>query len=198
MTKMLRSAVVLFILLSLITGVIYPLAVAGIGKILFPRQINGSLIKKNQQIIGSSLIGQNFKSPGYFWPRPSATTDYPYNALASGGSNLGPLNPQLTQNTASRIASLRQLTTSNLQLPVPVDLVTASASGLDPEISVAAALYQLDRIAATRQITVEKLRQLIDAHTQSRYIGLLGEPRVNVLKINLALDELSGQPVKTP
>lgn len=189
MKTILRPAILLFIILSILTGIIYPLAVTVIGKLFFPHQTSGNLIKKNGQIIGSTLIGQGFKSPKYFWSRPSATADFPYNALASGGSNLGPLNPQLIHEVEARAAYLRHFSAQKSQT-IPVDLVTASASGLDPDISVAAALYQIDRIAQARQIPVEKLTELVDTYTQGRQLGLLGEPRVNVLELNLALDEL--------
>lgn len=190
MNLIIRPAISLFILLAILVGVIYPLIVTGLGDVLFPHQVHGSLLSKNGQVIGSALIGQNFTSPGYFWGRPSATDDFPYNPLSSRGSQFGPSNPLLIQTVAARVALLRKFS-SNPRQPAPVDLVTASASGLDPEISLAAALYQTDRIARIRHLPVEKLDKLVDTVAEKRQLGLLGEPRVNVLKLNLALDELS-------
>ncbi len=182
----LRPALILFILLSILTGIVYPLLVAGVGGVFFPHQVAGSLLKADGQVIGSKLIGQNFTSPGYFWGRPSATSDFPYNPLNSQGSNLGPLNPELTKEVSARIQNLKKFNTNSAL--VPVDLVTTSASGLDPEISPAAALYQVDRIAQLRGVPEEKIRQLIEAHIQNRQFGFLGEERVNVLQLNLNLD----------
>jgi K+-transporting ATPase ATPase C chain len=188
MKSYLRPAISLFLGLTLITGAIYPLLTTGIGKAFFPQQAQGSLIKKDGNVIGSSLIGQNFTDPKYFWGRPSATGPYPNNAAASSGSNQGPLNPALMDAVNGRIAALKQADPDN-KLPVPVDLVTASASGLDPEISPAAAIYQIDRVAKTRGFTPEQVTELVQKHIQGRQFGLLGEPRVNVLVLNMALDE---------
>ena len=192
----LRPALVLFAGLTLITGVAYPLLTTGIGQVLFPQQVSGSLITENGKVIGSALIGQSFTEPKYFWGRPSATSSSPYNAGASSGSNLGPLNPALTTAVSERIAALRQLDPSNTTA-VPVDLVTASASGLDPDISPAAAYYQAARIAHLRQLSLETVNAVIANHTQGRQWGILGEARVNVLLLNIALDKLEsthGQP----
>lgn len=182
-----RPAVVLFILLSIITGVAYPLVTTALGKWLLPTQANGSLIEKDGKIIGSSLIGQNFTEPKYFWGRPSATGPYPNNATASSGSNQGPLNPALAEAVKSRISTLKAADPNNT-LPIPVDLVTASASGLDPHISPAAAAYQASRVAKVRGLSASSLQALIDVNTEGRQWGIFGEPRVNVLKLNIALD----------
>ncbi len=187
---LLRPAFVLFALLSLICGVFYPYMIAGIGQIAFPRQADGSLVLKNGHVIGSSLIGQEFSSPDYFWGRPSATSPMPDNATSSGGSNLGPSNPALVDAIKSRIAALKAVDPGNTN-PIPVDLVTASASGLDPEISIAAANYQAARIARLRKLPVEAVLGLIARHGKFRYFKFLGEPRVNVLELNLALDRLN-------
>jgi potassium-transporting ATPase KdpC subunit len=184
-----RPALVLFALLTLITGIIYPLVVTGISQLVFPSQAGGSLIVRDGHLLGSALIGQPFAGPQYFWSRPSATTPQPYNALSSGGSNLGPLNPALTDAVKARIAALRSADPGNTA-PIPVDLVTTSASGLDPDISLAAAAYQVPRVARVRGLAPERVRALIQAHAKGALWGLLGEPRVNVLEINLALDEL--------
>lgn len=192
----LRPALVLFAGLTLITGVAYPLLTNGIGQVLFPQQVSGSLITENGKVIGSALIGQSFTEPKYFWGRPSATSPSPYNAGASSGSNLGPLNPTLTTAVSERVDALRQLDPSN-SAAVPVDLVTASASGLDPDISPAAAYYQAARIARLRQLPLQTVNALIATHTQGRQWGILGEARVNVLLLNIALDKLEsthGQP----
>jgi K+-transporting ATPase ATPase C chain len=183
----LRPALVLFVALSVLTGLAYPLLVDGLGHVFFAREADGSVIERNGVAIGSAVIGQNFADPGHFWGRPSASAPQPYNGLASGGSNLGPSNPALTDAVQQRIAALRALDPGNLQ-PVPVDLVTASASGLDPDISPAAARYQAARVARVRGLPAERVLALVDAHTQGRQWGLLGEPRVNVLALNLALD----------
>jgi K+-transporting ATPase ATPase C chain len=185
----LRPAVVLFLLLTALTGFIYPLVVTGLAQLLFPQQAAGSLVMRNGRALGSRLIGQSFSAPGYFWGRPSATTPQPYNGTASGGSNLGPLNPALLDAVKPRIAALRAADPGN-EAPVPVDLVTASSSGLDPEISVAAADYQAPRIARARGLAPERVRALIAQHSEGRLLGVLGEPRVNVLELNLALDAL--------
>lgn len=185
----LRPALVLFTGITLITGIAYPLLTTAIGQTLFPQQAAGSLVMDNKgNIIGSRLIGQSFTSPQYFWGRPSATSPTPYNASASSGSNLGPLNPALVTAVSERIAALRQLEPSNTS-PVPIDLVTTSASGLDPDISPAAAYYQAARIANVRKIPIDQIHQLIASHTTGRQLGFLGEARVNVLLLNLALDK---------
>jgi K+-transporting ATPase ATPase C chain len=189
MLSQMRAAFVAIILLSVLTGVIYPLVVTGIAQVLFPEQANGSLIKEDSKVLGSRLIGQPFDDPKYFWSRPSATSDLPYNGVASGGSNLGPTNSDLTDNVKKRIEDLKKDDPKN-DKPIPVDLVTASGSGLDPHISPAAAEYQVGRVARLRGKTEEELRKLIAAHTEGRTLGLLGEPRVNVLELNLALDKL--------
>lgn len=187
MLSQIRPAIVVLLGLAIITGWLYPLAVTGIAQALFPRQANGSLIFHHGKPAGSSLIGQPFNDPKYFWSRPSATSPYPYNAAASAGSNVGPSNPVLLQAVRARIAALNAADPGNL-LPVPVDLVTASGSGLDPHISPAAAIYQAARVARARGIDEAAVRNLITRHTEGRQLGLLGEPRVNVLELNLALD----------
>lgn len=188
MIKHLKPAVILFVLLSVLTGVIYPAVVTGLAQLLFPSQANGSLTTgSDDKPTGSSLIGQPFSSPGHFWGRPSATGPFPYNAGASSGSNLGPTNPALVEAVKARIEALKAADPDN-KAPVPVDLITASGSGLDPHISPAAADYQVNRVAKMHHIKPEILRALIDANTESRQWGFLGEPRVNVLTLNLALD----------
>jgi K+-transporting ATPase ATPase C chain len=189
MRALIRPAVVLFVLLTLLTGIVYPLLFTGLAQVVFPAQAAGSLIVRDGVTIGSRLIGQSFTDPKYFWSRPSATTPQPYNGLASGGSNLGPLNPALAESIRPRIAALLAADPGNAA-PVPVDLVTASASGLDPEISLAAARYQVARVARVRGLRVEQVRALLAAHAHGRFLGLFGEPRVNVLELNLALDGL--------
>jgi K+-transporting ATPase ATPase C chain len=184
MMKQLKSALLTYIALAVITGVFYPFIVLCVGQVLFPDKANGSLINVNGQIIGSSLIGQNFSGQKYLWPRPSATSDYPYNATASGGSNLGPTNPQLFETIKSRV----QILGATSMYPVPVDLVTASGSGLDPEISVAAAYFQVDRIAKSRGISAAVVKEMIDKNASYPFLGIFGEARVNVLAVNLALD----------
>lgn len=184
----LRPALVLFAALTLVTGVLYPLATTGIAKLMFPFQASGSLIERDGKAVGSMLIGQAFSSPQYFWGRPSATGPMPYNASASSGSNLGPTNPALRDAVVARIEALRQADPGNTA-QIPVDLVSASASGLDPHISPAAASYQAPRVARLRSLPVEKVQALIQAHTERPLIGILGEPVVNVLTLNLALDE---------
>lgn len=189
-----KPAIVLFALLTLLTGVIYPVAVTALAQLLFPRQANGSLIGNDQgKALGSELIGQPFSGPQYFWGRPSATAPYPYNAGASSGSNLGPTNPALTEAVKGRIQALHEADPGNA-LPVPVDLVTASASGLDPHISVAAANYQIGRVAAARRMEREQLQSLVNEHSEGRQWLVLGEPRVNVLMLNLALDRIKPMP----
>jgi potassium-transporting ATPase KdpC subunit len=183
----LRAALVSLIILTVITGIVYPLVVTGIAQVVFPHQANGSLIVKDGKIVGSALIGQPFDDPKYFWGRPSATSPYPYNAGSSSGSNLSPTNPDLVKAVQGRVDALRAADSGNT-VPVPVDLVTASGSGLDPHISPAAALYQVSRVARERKLEPQAVRQLIDQHTEGRFLGVLGEPRVNVLQLNLALD----------
>jgi K+-transporting ATPase ATPase C chain len=192
MNAIIRPAVVLFLIMTVLTGIVYPVAVTGLAQVLFHDQAAGSLVMADGHAVGSRIIGQSFSDPQYFWSRPSATAPQPYNAIASGGSNLGPLNPALTDAVATRIAALKATDPTNT-LPVPVDLVTASASGLDPEISVAAALYQAGRVARTRGLEPAAVRSLIDAHARGRLFGLVGEPRVNVLELNLALDALKSR-----
>lgn len=189
MKETLRPAIILFLGLTIITGAIYPLATTAIGKTLFPSQVQGSLVKQGDVVLGSTLIGQNFTEAKYFWGRPSATAPYPNNAAASSGSNQGPLNPALIDAVKARIAALKQADPDN-KLPVPVDLVTASASGLDPEISPAAANYQIERVAKSRNLQPDQVTKLVQESTQGRQFGLLGEPRVNVLALNMALDEI--------
>jgi len=189
-----RPALVLFLLMSVAVGIAYPLLVTAIARLAFPDAAAGSLITRGASAAGSSLIGQNFTRPEYFWGRPSATTPYPYNATGSTGSNLGPLNPALTDAVKERIAALKAADPENLG-SVPVDLVTASASGLDPEMSVAAIEYQIPRVARARGMPVEALRKLAAAHIKRRRLGFLGEPRVNVLQLNLALDAASAASV---
>ncbi len=189
MIRLLRPAIVLFALLAVLTGLLYPALITGIAQVVFPAQANGSLITKNGQVVGSALIGQQFTESKYFWGRPSATADHPYNAAASGGSSLGPTNPALAQAVSDRIAALRAADPGN-NLPVPVDLVTASGSGLDPDISIAAAEYQAARVAQARHLPLEQVQALIVQYTTGRTLGILGEPRVNVLNLNLALDQL--------
>jgi K+-transporting ATPase ATPase C chain len=182
-----RSSLILLVVLTAVTGVIYPLVITGIAQVTFPAQANGSLIFKGGQPVGSALIGQPFDDPKYFWSRPSATSPFPDNAAASSGSNQGPLNPALAQAVQGRVDALRAADPGNAA-PVPVDLVTASGSGLDPHISPAAALYQVPRVARERKLDVETVRALVERHIEGRTFGLLGEPRVNVLALNLALD----------
>ncbi|MGZ5251141.1 MAG: potassium-transporting ATPase subunit KdpC [Caldimonas sp.] len=184
-----RPALVLFLVLSLITGIVYPFAVTGIARTVFPRQAAGSLVERDGKVVDSMLIGQNFSDPKNFWGRPSATSPMANNAAGSTGSNLGPLNPALVDAVKGRVDALRAADPGNAA-PVPVDLVTASASGLDPEISVAAAQYQAARVARVRGLPVERVRDLVAERAQARLLGFLGEPRVNVLALNLALDAL--------
>ncbi|MBC7787718.1 MAG: potassium-transporting ATPase subunit KdpC [Methylophilaceae bacterium] len=187
MKETLRPAISLFLGLTIITGAVYPLITTGIGKTLFPSQVAGSLVKQGDVVVGSTLIGQSFTHAKYFWGRPSATGPYPNNAAASSGSNLGPLNPALTETIKGRIAELKQVDPDNT-LPIPVDLVTASASGLDPEISPAAANYQVNRVAKARGLQADQVIELVQKNTQARQLGVLGEARVNVLALNMALD----------
>jgi potassium-transporting ATPase KdpC subunit len=190
MNTLIRPALMLFVVLTLITGVAYPLLVTGVAKLAFPEQAAGSLIVKDGKPVGSALIGQSFSGQKYFWGRPSATSPMPYNAGSSSGSNQGPLNPALTDAVKGRIEALRAADPGNAA-PVPADLVTASASGLDPHISVAAALYQAPRVARERKLPVERVRALISERTEGPLLGVFGEQRVNVLALNLALDELA-------
>ncbi|WP_027811433.1 potassium-transporting ATPase subunit KdpC [Burkholderia cenocepacia] len=187
MKSLIRPLVVLFVVLTAVTGLAYPAVMTVFGQAVFPSQANGSLIEQNGKVVGSALIGQPFDAPKYFWGRLSATAPMPYNAAGSGGSNLGPLNPSLADQVKARIAALRDAGT-DLSTPVPVDLVTASASGLDPEITPAAAAYQVERVAKARNLAPDAVAQLVAANTAGRQFGVLGEPRVNVLKLNLALD----------
>lgn len=189
MASQLKPAIMSYLLLTLITGLIYPLAVTGVAQIIFPNQANGSLIVQNGQAVGSTLIGQPFDDPKYFWGRLSATSPYPYDAAASGGSNLGPTNPALIDEVKARVDALHAADPQNAA-PIPVDLVTSSGSGLDPNISVAAALYQLPRVARVRGMSEAQVRSLVDQFTEGRTFGILGEPRVNVLELNLVLDTL--------
>jgi K+-transporting ATPase ATPase C chain len=192
MRSLIRPALVLFLFFTVLTGFVYPLAITGIAQAAFRQAASGSILMREGKPIGSSLIGQNFSDPKHFWGRPSATTPQPYAGTGSTGSNLGPLNPALTDGIKVHIQALHDADPGNTG-PVPVDLVTASASGLDPEESLAAALYQVPRIARLRNLDPQVLRTLIGAHTQGRWLGLLGEPRVNVLELNLALDSLATQ-----
>ena len=185
----LRPALVLFLLLTVLTGFLYPLVVTGVAQLLFPAQAAGSIVTRDGHAVGSRLIGQSFSDPKYFWSRPSATTPQPYNGTASTGSNLGPLNPALRDAIKPRVAALRAADPGN-GAPVPIDLVTASGSGLDPEISLAAANYQAARVARARGLAPERVQALIAQHAEGTLLGVLGEPRVNVLELNLALDAL--------
>ncbi len=187
MLSAIRISLILLFILTLITGVIYPLIVTVIAQVVFPQQANGSLIFRDGQVVGSSLIGQQFDDSKYFWGRLSATAPFAYNAAASSGSNLGPTNPALVAEVQARVDALHEADPSNKE-QIPVDLVTSSGSGLDPHISVAAALYQAPRVARERKMSEAQVRALIDQFTEGRTFGILGEPRVHVLKLNLALD----------
>jgi K+-transporting ATPase ATPase C chain len=189
MKTLIRPALTTILIFTLLTGVIYPLVVTGVAQLVFPHQANGSLITANGQTVGSGLIGQQFDDPMYFWGRLSATGPFPYNAAASSGSNLGPSNPALLDAVQARIAALKAADPTNTQ-PIPVDLVTASASGLDPNISIAAALYQVPRVAKSRGLNEAAVITLVNQYTKGRQFGFLGEPRVNVLELNLALDDI--------
>ena len=186
-SQIIRPAILMTLVMTVLTGVIYPLVVTGVAQAVFPMQANGSLVFHDGKAVGSSLIGQPFGDPKYFWTRPSATGPFAYNAAASSGSNQGPIEPALHAAVKGRIDALRAADPGN-DKPVPVDLVTASGSGLDPHISPAAAEYQLTRVAKTRGLDEQKVREIVRSHTAPRTFGLLGEPRVNVLELNLALD----------
>jgi K+-transporting ATPase ATPase C chain len=195
--EIVRPALLLFLMLSIVTGIAYPLVVTGIAQVAFPGKANGSLIYRDGQAVGSALVGQPFDDPRYFWGRPSATAPVPYNAAASAGSNLGPTNPALVDAVRSRVQALRAADPQN-RLPVPVDLVTTSASGLDPHISPAAAEYQVRRVARVRGLDENTVRGLVAQHTDGYTLGLLGEPCVHVLGLNLSLDELDRGPKRAP
>ena len=188
----LRAAFVVFVILTVITGAVYPLVVTGIAQTVFPHQANGSLIERNGKTIGSALIGQHFDDAKYFWGRPSATAPVGYNAASSTGSNLGPTNPALLDAVRERLDAIRKAHPNQSGL-IPVDLVTASGSGLDPHISRAAAEFQVGRVAKARGLGDDSVRRLVEVHTEARTLGILGEPRVNVLRLNLALDEVADQ-----
>jgi len=189
MKTLIRPMLVLFVALTLVTGIVYPLVVTGVAQLVFPDQANGSLVRRDGHAVGSELIGQPFDDPKYFFGRPSATSVHPYNAAASTGSNLGPSNPALEETIRGRVDALRAADPTNHQR-IPVDLVTASGSGLDPDISPAAALYQVGRVARLRGLPESPVRALVESHVVGRTFGVLGEPRVNVLELNLALDAL--------
>jgi len=189
MMRCIRPAVSLLVVMTILVGILYPLAITGIAALAFPSAAHGSLVYRNGTLVGSSLIGQQFSDPRYFWGRPSATTPQPYNGTASSGSNLGPLNPALLDAAKSAAKALRDADPDN-PAPVPVELVSASASGLDPEISPAAAQYQAARVARLRHVPIERIEGLIEAHERGRLLGFIGEPRISVLELNLALDQL--------
>ena len=189
-SQIIRPAVLMMVVMTVLTGAIYPLVVTGIAQVVFPDKANGSLIYRDEKPVGSSLIGQPFDEPRYFRSRPSATGPFPYNAGASSGSNLGPIEPVLTAAIKARVEALKQADSGD-DAPIPVDLVTASASGLDPHISPAAAEYQVSRVSKARSLDEKVVHELVVKHTEQRTIGLLGEPRVNVVELNLALDHLS-------
>jgi K+-transporting ATPase ATPase C chain len=189
-TQSLRPAVSLFVVLTALTGLAYPIVVTGLSQAIAPDSANGSLLYQGDKVIGSKLIGQSFTNPAYLWSRPSATATTPYNGQASGGSNLGPLNPDLAKAVQERINKLHQVDPANTAV-VPIDLVTASGSGLDPHITPNAAKYQAARIAALRGVTVNQVQTVIDKNTEGRQFGLFGEPRVNVLQVNIDLDQLA-------
>jgi len=184
-----RTAIITLVVFTVITGLLYPLLVTGIAQVVFPGKANGSLVKREGKTLGSELIGQPFSDPKYFWSRLSATGPFAYNAGASSGSNYGPLNPALLDMVKKRVQDLKAADPQNSQ-PIPVDLVTASGSGLDPHVSIAAARYQIPRVAHARGMSEEKIRSLVVQYTEGRQFGFLGEPRVNVLRVNIALDEM--------
>jgi potassium-transporting ATPase KdpC subunit len=189
MRAQIRPAIISIAIFTLITGIVYPLLITGIAQVIFPHQANGSLILQDGRMAGSELIGQPFDDPRYFWGRLSATSPYPYNAASSAGSNLGPTNPSLTDMVNTRIAALKAADPTN-NAPIPVDLVTSSGSGLDPDISLAAAMYQVSRVAKARGLNEDIVRALVNQYTQRRQYGLFGDSRVNVLELNLALDAI--------
>ncbi len=192
MTTIIRNSLMSLFLFIILTGIIYPLAVTGIAQVVFPHQANGSIILKGGKAVGSELIGQQFDNPKYFWGRLSATSPYPYNGGSSSGSNLGPNNPELVKAVQARIDALRAADPGN-DAKIPVDMVTSSASGLDPHISIAAAEYQARRVARVRGLNESAVRELIQQHTRGRWIGLFGEPVVNVLELNLALEGIGNR-----
>jgi len=189
MVKQLRPALMVFLLLTVVTGILYPLLVTGVAQLVFPGRANGSLIPGEKGYVGSALIGQPFDDPKYFWGRLSATPDFPYNSASSAGSNLGPSNPALVEAVKARMEALQKSDPGN-KSAVPIDLVTSSGSGLDPHLSPASALYQVSRVARERGLPEDRIRRLVEESTEPRQWGFLGEPRVNVLKLNLALNEL--------
>jgi K+-transporting ATPase ATPase C chain len=189
MKNLFRPLIVIFAVLTVVTGLAYPAVMTAVGQTAFHDQANGSLLQEDGKLVGSRLIGQQFDAPQYFWGRLSATSPMPYNALASGGSNLGPTNPALLDEVKGRLDALKAAGT-DMSKPVPVDLVTSSGSGLDPEISPAAAAYQIERVAKARQLAPNDVQALVDRYTTGRQFGVLGEARVNVLQLNLALDEM--------
>ena len=191
MFSQLRPVLMVFLLLTVVTGIIYPLVVTGVAQLAFPEKANGSLIRQEGGYAGSDLIGQSFDDPKYFWGRLSATADFPYNSASSSGSNLGPSNPALVEAVKARVEALQKADSGN-KSPIPIDLVTSSGSGLDPHMSPASALYQAPRVARARSLSEDQVRRLVDQFTEPRQLGFLGEPRVNVLKLNLALDRLQG------
>ena len=193
MHRQIKAAVIMVLMLTALTGVLYPLAVLAVAQVVFPHQAHGSLIVKNGTVIGSELIGQRFSGPGYFHSRPSAAGETGYDASASGGSNLGPTNARLIKRARQARRTLRQV---NPDSPVPIELVTTSGSGLDPDLSPAGAAFQIPRVARNRGVTEDDLRRIVRAHTKDRQLGLLGEPRVNVLELNLALDKARDQAVR--
>lgn len=190
MLRTIVSAGLMLVIMTILTGIAYPLAMTGLAQAVFPHQANGSLVANQERVVGSKLIGQNFSSPGYFQPRPSAAGKDGYDAASSSGSNLGPTNQKLADAVADNLKKVQETNNLSSVQPVPADLVTASGSGLDPDISLAAAYIQVERVAKARGLAVESVNQLVDRHIQGRQLGLLGEPRVNVLILNLALDSL--------
>jgi potassium-transporting ATPase KdpC subunit len=186
--KQLRTSISAIVFMTIITGVLYPLVITGLAQLVFPGKANGSMIERDGRVLGSALIGQQFYNPKYFWSRLSTTSPYAYNASASTGSNYGPLNPALQDAVNKRVLDLRKMDSLNTQ-PIPIDLVTASASGLDPHISISAASYQAARVARTRGLSEQQVRAILNQYTEGRIFGILGEPRVNVLQLNLALDD---------